>query len=711
MTFRQLHSWTFATVPLLGIACLHVAAVLPAPISLASTVLLLTGLALSDDVRARVPPLVTGSLPIALAVVAAAAVARNGDPVVVAVAFSVALQLLRVFTRAGASHDLQIFILALLHVVAAAVLGGSLGFGVCLATFVLVSPAALTLSHLRREVERNYEAGAKDRAGRRVDVERIMRSKRVVEPAWVLRSLAIAPFVLAFTALLFLVVPRVGLAMFLLKPPSTARIIGFSDKVDLGSLGPLEGNETLAARIDWTPPGEAPAPMTLPFFLRGTAFDSYDGRAWRKTDASAGEPVSLSRGEVNVALGPRPAHETTLRIRLEAMDPHVLFIPSGARRLGFEPNADFTESVLVHSGPEGEWRYEARQAVALTYRVSSESDRTTSPGSLSTDDRARYLQLPAALDNRVSALAQTAAWSGPNGGDVRERAGRIAAFLRESFSYSTAAPSGGQDDPLAHFLFTSRAGHCEFFSTALAVMLRTQGIPARNVTGFAGAQRNTFGNYYSVRQQNAHSWVEYWRPLGERTGRWETLDATPVATREPPHTTRLRVQEFYEALAGRWDRHVAAFDLSDQARMAESLSRPIDRLTRFLKTMAARPTFRIALFVVVFAVAALLLRRRTSLGSSGAEQRTLRRDALNDLLSAIESSLAPFGTRAFHETPREFVARVAPAHARPRYDDALAFYEEGRFAGAATTRERLAALTRAVRAIHPAATAADAAVH
>lgn len=710
MTFRQLHSWTFATVPLLGIACLHVAAVLPAPISLASTVLLLAGLALSDDVRARVPPLVTGSLPIALAVVAAAAVARNGDPVVVAVAFSVALQLLRVFTRAGATHDPQIFILALLHVVAAAVLGGSLGFGVCLAAFVIASPAALTLSHLRREVERNYEAGAKDRAGRRVDVERIMRSKRVVEPSWVFRSLAIAPFVVAFTALLFLVVPRVGLAMFLLKPPSTARIIGFSDKVDLGSLGPLEGNETLAARIDWNAPGDAPAPMTLPFFLRGTAFDAYDGRAWKKTDASAGEPISLSSGEVNVALGPRAMHETTLRIRLEAMDPQVLFIPSGARRLAFETSADFTESVLVHSGPEGEWRYEARQAVPLTYRVSSEADRSSPPGSLSSDDRTRYLQLPAALDSRVNVLAQTAAGSRPESGEVRERAGRIAAFLRESFAYSTAAPSGGQGDPLAHFLFTSRAGHCEFFSTALAIMLRTQGIPARNVTGFAGAQRNSFGNYYSVRQQNAHSWVEYWRPVGERTGRWETLDATPVATQAPPHTTRLRIQEFYEALAGRWDRHVAAFDLSDQARMAESLSRPIDRLTRFLKMMAASPTVRMGFIGIAFALAAFYLRRLTGVDGAGAEKRSLRRDALNDLLSAIESSLAPFGTRAFHETPREFVARVAPAHARPRYDDALAFYEEGRFAGAVTTRDRLAALTRAVRAIHPDAPAVDAAL-
>ena len=538
-----------------------------------------------------------------------------------------------------------------------------------------------------------------------------MRSKRVVEPSWILRSLAIAPFVVAFTAVLFLVVPRVGLAMFLLKPPSTARIIGFSDKIDLGSLGPLEGNEALAARIDWNPPGDAPAPMTLPFFLRGTAFDAYDGRAWRKTDASAGEPVSLSRGVVTVALGPRAMHETTLRIRLEAMDPQVLFIPSGARRLGFEHNAELTESILVHSGPEGEWRYEARQAVALTYGVSSESDRSTPPGSLSEDDRARYLQLPAVLDKRVNALAKTAAGAEPDGGDVNVRAGRIASFLRESFAYSTAAPSGGQGDPLAHFLFTSRAGHCEFFSTALAVMLRTQGIPSRNVTGFAGAQRNSFGNYYSVRQQNAHSWVEYWRPLGERTGRWETLDATPVATREPPHTTRLRVQEFYEALAGRWERHVAAFDLSDQARMAESLSRPIDRITRWLKAMAASSTVRLGLLVLVSAAAAFLLRRRTSLGSTGSEQRTLRRDALNDLLSAIESSLAPFGSRAFHETPREFVTRVSPAHARPRYDDALAFYEEARFAGAAMTREKLVALTRAVRAIHPAGTDALAVPH
>jgi transglutaminase-like putative cysteine protease len=455
-------------------------------------------------------------------------------------------------------------------------------------------------------------------------------------------------------------------------------MIGFSDAVDLGTMGELQANDALAARIEWEPPGEGSAPNLLPFFLRGTAFDAYDGRSWRKTDASAGNPIDVTRAPAEVNLGPRPGALTTMTVRLEPLDPTVLFLPSGTRALHFEPTPDGNDEVLVHAGPEDEWRYEAKQPIAIRYQARVALDRANPVERLAELEAPRYLQLPKTLDARVAALAAeiTADATTPSA-----KAERIAAHLRDRYRYSTTAPSGGTSDPLAHFLFESRAGHCEFFSTALAVMLRTQGVATRNVTGFAGAQRNEFGRYYSVRQQNAHAWVEYWRPLGEQVGRWEILDATPVATTPPPRTSRLRLQELYEAIAARWDRHVAAFNLEDQADLALRLSRPVNRANRLLRSLGGTPALAIAGIAAAVVALITLARRRAPRGDEGPSRttRTARGDEAAALARALEAALAGHGSRAAHETLREYVARVCPPNASAPATELVAVYEGARW--------------------------------
>jgi transglutaminase-like putative cysteine protease len=695
MTFRLLHTVTFATIPLLGVLALYTAAALPTWVAMTGLLGIAAGLLVPEDLRARVPAAVTGIIPLALAGGAAFAVARGAEPVLVAVSFSVALQLIRVATRQGATHDPQIVVLAILHIVSAAVLGGTIAFGACLAAFVVIAPAALTLSHLRREVERNYEAGAKDRAGRRVDVERILKSRRVAEPKWVARSLVIAPFVFAFTAVLFLVVPRVGLAVFLLKPPAGTRMIGFSDAVDLGTMGELQANDALAARVEWEPPGGERAPQLLPFYLRGTAFDAYDGRGWKKTDASAGAPLDITRAPADVNLAPRPATSSLLTVRLEPLEPTVLFIPSGARALHFEPTADGADEVLVHAGPEDEWRYEAKQPIAIRYQARVTADRANPMTTLPPHEAERYLQLPKGLDPRIHELARTVSGDATT---ATAKATRLAAHLREHYRYSTAAPSGGKQDPLAHFLFESRAGHCEFFSTALALLLRAEGVHARNVTGFAGAQRNEFGRYYSVRQQNAHAWVEYWQPLGERVGRWESIDATPVSTTPPPRTSRQRLQELYEALAARWDRHVAAFDLKDQADLAVKLTRPIDRANRLLRGLGDVRLLGAALAAAALTTAiAWRLRRDRPQTSEREGPSSPRRTDAASLARSIEATLAAHGSRASHETVREYVVRVCPPHASDAAAALVALYEGARWGDEAVDPPAVRSATEALR--------------
>src|SRR5262249_20362469 len=129
--------------------------------------------------------------------------------------------------------------------------------------------------------------------------------------------------------------------------------------------------------------------------------------------------------------------------------------------------------------------------------------------------------LPAGLPPRVVALARelTAQAHGPYD--------KAVALMRHlaRFRYTTDLPAPGAADPLSGFLFDFRAGHCEYFATALAILLRAVGVPSREVNGFYGGEWNDFGNYLAVRQMDAHAWVEAWFP-GHG---WVTLDPTPGA--------------------------------------------------------------------------------------------------------------------------------------------------------------------------------------
>jgi hypothetical protein len=93
--------------------------------------------------------------------------------------------------------------------------------------------------------------------------------------------------------------------------------------------------------------------------------------------------------------------------------------------------------------------------------------------------------------------------------------------MRE-FSYARAFDRSKNFDPLIDFLFLNRAGHCEYFASALALLARAQGVPTRVVMGYRVTERSPFG-YFVVRERNAHSWVEAWLP---EVG-WTTHDATP----------------------------------------------------------------------------------------------------------------------------------------------------------------------------------------
>jgi protein-glutamine gamma-glutamyltransferase len=494
----------------------------------------------------------------------------------IAIEFAAILQIIRLATRRGAAHDQQIIVLALLHFVAGTVLGGGLSYGICFIGFLIVAPGALVLSHLRREVEGNYRQGARDRTGLPVDVPRILRSRRVVGRGFLATTCLLSVPIFFFTAALFVVFPRVGLSLLLLNHRSGERMIGFSDRVDLGEVGAIRDVPALALRFDIEDLPE-PRQQKLTLRLRGTAFDKYEGRRWERTQSKQHGGLR-SNDTLALVRPPDPTRDRKVTIELEPIDPAVVFLPprTVALQLRTQPQAVVGESLELSRGPEGEVRYSGEGAHGLRYDAYVASDREPISEPLPPADRPRYLDIPVDSPQRIAQLAHEWADGQPT---AYAKAKAIEEHLKHDYRYGLGSPSGGKPQPVDHFLFESKVGHCEFFSTAMAIMLREIGIPSRNVTGFVGGTYNRFGRYYAVRQGDAHSWVEAY--LDDPINGWVMFDPTPTAGAQPFQETGgpwLYARDLLEALSQRWNRYVIGYDLKTQVRIFEDLSRRYERL-------------------------------------------------------------------------------------------------------------------------------------
>lgn len=561
----------------------------------------------------------------------------------VAVEFAVFLQVIRLATRRGAAHDQQIIVIALLHFVAGTVLGGGLSYGLCFIGFLIVAPGALVLSHLRREVEGNYRQGARDRTGLPVDVPRILRSRRVVGRGFLVTTCFLSVPIFLFTAMLFVLFPRVGLSLFLMNHQRSGRMVGFSDHVDLGSVGVLRSDPSIALRFD-VPDLAEPRPPRLTLRLRGTAFDAYDGKAWSRTQADR-RPAehSFDKDTYPILRAPDLLRDRKVVIDLESIDPPVVFLPPRTVALRVKSTPSLVgEPLSISRGPEGELRYVGSDAHGLHYETFLARDTETIVEPLTPTERLRYLAPTPGMPERIRKLAIEWTDSQPT---PLLKARAIEEHLKTEYRYDTNSPSGGKAQPVDDFLFESRRGHCEFFSTAMAILLREVGIPSRNVTGFVGGTYNRFGRYYAVREGDAHSWVEAY--LDENHG-WTTFEPTPTAGTQPVHETAgvyVYIRDFVEALSQRWNRYVVSYDLQTQSRIFEGVSRRYDQIrsdagiNTGLLGKATRPPVVAGVALLVSLLAYVVWKRRRSAKSSPTPPRASRAEKQRVVATSLYRSL------------------------------------------------------------------------
>jgi hypothetical protein len=338
------------------------------------------------------------------------------------------------------------------------------------------------------------------------------------------RRLPLVAFVLmalifAFAMPLFLIAPRYGSSALARTGGGLSGFVGFSDTVNLGDIGRLQQSDRVVmhVRVD-----DAQAERNRSLRWRGVALDDFNGRGWRRSRGrSSYEQTNSERNFFQFGTIDSLHRITTQTFFVEPIDTPVLFAaPRAVAVQGTFP--------YVRRDTEGSISTRQHDLERITYKAYSDttepdvdalrSDVGPYPQEYPKGSRlsfSRYLQLPAELDPRIAQLARD--WivrAGAGAGAARDRyttARVIEQHLQSDFGYTLDLKAGGAD-PLADFLFRVREGHCEYFSTAMAVMLRTQGVAARVVNGFQMGEYNDAADAYTVTQRDAHSWVEVYFP-------------------------------------------------------------------------------------------------------------------------------------------------------------------------------------------------------
>jgi transglutaminase-like putative cysteine protease len=389
------------------------------------------------------------------------------------------------------------------------------------------------------------------------------RSWRTTEAArlpFVAVALLSLIFVLALP--LFLIAPRSGAAALTRSGSSLSNFIGFSENVTLGQIGTLKRDDGVVMRVRVE---DSPGQRELRW--RGVALDEFTGIGWKKsTQARQLATVNERGGLFQFGTTEAIHHLTTQTFFLEPLESPVLFAA---------PRVVAVQGDLPFVRVDGEDSVQSRRHDFERIMYKAVSDTNEPRMDLLRNDLRplpvtyyRYLQLPDDLDPRIAALARLIILQA-NASNRYDAAKAIESHLQRKYGYSLEMKASGPD-PLSDFLFNIKAGHCEYFSTAMTVMLRTRGVAARVVNGFLPGEYNETAGAYTVRQSDAHSWVEVYFP---ETRSWVTFDPTPSAGRVEPVRTGLaaQLQKYAEAMELLWFQYVVGYDKQEQRSLATSL--------------------------------------------------------------------------------------------------------------------------------------------
>jgi transglutaminase-like putative cysteine protease len=596
----------------------------------------------------------------------------TGDFLGVGAQFLIWLVVAKAYNRRAARDWQQIYLLAFLMLVAGSVLNADLTYGLCFLGFVIAATWALTLFHLRREMEDNMlvKYASADRASEGVDVRRILDSKRIVGGRFFLGTGLLSFGVFLIAAIVFLAIPRVGFGFFL-KGNRGLTLTGFSDGVKLGGHGVIKNDDTVVMRVEIDPKyGGRDRPE---IHWRGVAFDTYERGRWTRTrlapqtnvsryvDRSGVERFLLEWQDAGAAID-AVKHGVEQDIWLEPLDSDVLFGASNPRVFELAAIARKRKPTPMRND---ELRVE--HGSTLHYTVWSELDAPSPDELRAQSGRAMpagyavYLQLPGEITAETYALARRITDGISNNYD---KAVAIERWLETNLTYTLQLADPGKTEPVHFFLFDRKKGHCEYFASAFVVLARAAGIPSRQVNGFLGGEWNEYQGYVAVRAGDAHSWAEVYFP-GKG---WVTFDPTPAAPGgelgRGGSSWRAKLGRFVDTLRFQWTKWVIEYDLVAQLSLFRDIGRALEGAAGSLRDGMVAALRLWPLLAGIGAVLAVLVavrrRRAPDMLHGRATGRPRARSPIAAIYDQVSKQLARHGTRrAPGVTPRELADQLA----------------------------------------------------
>jgi hypothetical protein len=440
-------------------------------------------------------------------------------------------------------------VIAFLMVLSAALLTVDSIFLMAFAGFILTAVVAFILMEMRH-------ASAKTAVhSHRLQGDPTSRS---IATSLALISPALVLCILVAAAAIFFVLPRVSAGYLSAYAPSGEISTGFSDQVELGRIGEIQQSSSVVMHIQID--GDDHGSFDLKW--RGVTLSHFDGRNWSNNrilhplQSQMGGRFIFPPSLRNVRNG--SAKTVHYRVLMEPLGMNVFFLAGSPESLeGSYKNVGVDDGGAVFNldlqHPVG--RYQA------TSDVSQPGARELRKGDHDqVDFDVDYLELPPSLDPRIPSLAGQITAQADNNYD---KATAIESYLRTHYKYTLQLSRIVPHDPLAEFLFERKQGHCEYFASSMAVMLRSLGIPSRIVNGFTTGEFNDLTSQYVVRASDAHSWIEaFFAGHG-----WIAFDPTPGGI-AAPRTGWNRMALYLDAMASFWRDWVVNYDASHQQALA-----------------------------------------------------------------------------------------------------------------------------------------------
>ena len=515
---------------------------------------------------------------------------------------------------------------------------------------------------------------------------------------------AIAPgiliTILAGAAGIFFVLPRVAGGYAGTYSTGSDLSTGFSSEVRLGSIGEIQQSQAVVMHValeSGVPPEE--------FKWRGVALSSFDGTTWSNPHSSA-IAARLPDGRFLVARD-IPANRGNLlryRILLEPLNSSVFFLAEQPVTV-----AGSYSLVGVDAGG-GVFDLDREHPIAL-YEGESRTSRPSlaklqnSAGAPPLEIQQLYLGLPE-IDPRIAQLARDVTSTARNDYD---RAVALENHLRSSYGYTLQLPATPPKDPVANFLFERKRGHCEYFASSMALMLRSLGIPSRVVSGFRGGEFNDLSGKYVIRARDAHSWVEAYFPGNG----WVSFDPTPAGSLPSRSGAWNRIALYLDAMSSFWREWVVNYDFARQKSLGEEGARRSRALFENLRTRVKAPyqrlletaraaqshvssfsttwirgAFGVACVLLLLANAKLLKNLGQALGLRGSARSP--QQAATIWYERTTTVLAKRGWRkAAGQTASEFVEKISYLHVRESVTTFTQHYEQARFDASQEDAEQL----------------------